>query len=188
MAALDPIHFESVYKLFPTLTLLQVTDACLYSTGATYREIGELRGVSSETIKKSLEAAQKRLSISGLQSLKVVFLSRLFIDLSLPISNPKCSDKVRADDFDLLLSDTRHFESLLPELPAKLVSIVLFYCSGYDMARISALTRKSADEVIKALEMAMARLKVETEHSLRQVTLARLIINLTLGSHKKKNQ
>lgn len=185
MAAMDPIHFEPVYKLFPSLTLLQATDVCLYSAGATYREIGELRGVSSETIKKSLEAAQKRLSILSLQSLKVVFLSRVFINLSLPAVARSNDEQLHTDDFNLTLRDIRHFDSLLPELPQKLVNYVLFYCSGYEVDKISVFTTGTEDDVRKGLETAMAKLKIGSYMSLQQLTLSRLIINLTLGSFKR---
>lgn len=185
MAAMDPIHFEPVYKLFPSLTLLQVTDVCLYSAGATYREIGELRGVSSETIKKSLEAAQKKLSIFTLQSLKVVFLSRVFINLSLPVNDRSSLEKLHTDDFNLTLLDVRLFDSLWPELPQNLVNYVLFYCSGYEVDKISALTMGAEEDVIKGLERAMTKLKVGSHLSLQHLSLSRLIINLTLVSFKR---
>lgn len=185
MAAVDPIHFESVYKLFPSLTLLQVTDVCLYSAGANYREIGDLRGVSSETIKKSLEAAQKRLSIFSLQSLKVVFLSRLFINLSLPSDRRSCNENLHADDFELMLSDLSYFYLILPELSPRLANFVLFYCAGYETDKISDITQQSESEVSKGLDVALTKLSVGSLHSLRQLTLARLIINLTLGSLKR---
>lgn len=185
MAAVDPIHFKTVYKLFPSLTLIQVTDVCLYSSGANYREIGDLRGVSSETIKKSLEAAQKRLSIFSLQSLKVVFLSRLFMSLSLPSVSRSCEENLYTDDFELTLTDLSHFYTMLPELSPRLVNLVLFHCAGYEVDKISAFTEKSENDVSNGLESAMTKLNVGSLHSLRQLTLARLIINLTLGNFKR---
>ncbi|ELD2083745.1 conjugal transfer protein [Enterobacter hormaechei] len=185
MAAMDPIHFEPVYKLFPSLTLLQATDVCLYSIGASYREIGEHRGVSSETIKKSLEAAQKKLSIFSLQSLKAVFLCRLFIKLSLPTGDRSSDEKIHTDDFDLTSSDIKHFYSVLPELSPKLLNYVLLFCSGYEMGKIGNLACRTEDDVRKGLEMAMGKLNVGSLQSLQQLTLARLILNLTLGSFKR---
>lgn len=178
MAAVDPIRLKPLYKLFPTLTALQITDTCLYSSGATYQDIGELRGVSRETVKRSLEAAQKRLEISSLQSLKVVFLNRFLICSFFrgQINFIENDNNMPAPPIETAWFEK--FKSLFPELSVKQLTYVFLYGTGLNTSRIAELDSQTENEVRKTLDTSLRRLSVSSLHSVRLLVLNRLMSSL----------
>ena len=177
MAAVDPIVYAQLCKLFPELTMLQVTDACLYSAGATYKETGELRGVSAETIKKSLEAARKRLDISNLQSLRLIFLSRVVLSFKLSRS------QLARDDFGLSktsLPEADSFDLLLPELSPKQAKCTFHFVEGLPADKSAERLGSTAEEIVKIVETVLSQLQVCSLNALRVFILSKLLINLAL--------
>lgn len=73
MAAVDPIVYAQLCKLFPALTSKQATNLCFYSMGASHQDISSLVEATPITIKKSLESVQKYFNASSLPELKTVF-------------------------------------------------------------------------------------------------------------------
>ncbi|MDI9280416.1 conjugal transfer protein [Pantoea sp. EABMAA-21] len=177
MAAVDPIVYAQLCKLFPELTLLQVTDTCLYSAGATYKETGELRGVSAETIKKSLEAARKRLEISNLQSLRLIFLSRVFLSFKLSLPH-LAKDNSRLSNAHL--SEVDNFISLLPELSLKQAKCVYQFAKGIPADIAAERLDSTPDEIMKMMETVLSRLQICSLNALRVFIFSKLLINLAL--------
>lgn len=85
MAAIDPIRYEPLCKLFPEMTQTQAINTSMYSAGSTHAEIAELRGISSNAVRQSLNAAQKNLGVTSSGELRTIFLTRLLIDMYLKI-------------------------------------------------------------------------------------------------------
>ena len=179
MAAVDPIVYAQLCKLFPKLTQIQVTDACLYSAGATYKEIGELRGVSPETIKKSLEAAQKRLDITNLPTLRMVFLSRVILCSR---SAQRNSDNSSPKAVSSTLLELDLFFPLVPELSLPQATYVFHYVSGLTFDLIADLLDASVDEIRKTLDSVLSKLQIPSLSSLRVFVLSKLLMSLTLVS------
>lgn len=177
MAAVDPIVYAQLCKLFPELTLLQVTDTCLYSAGATYKETGELRGVSAETVKKSLEATRKRLDINNLQSLRLIFLSRVIWSFTLSPSY------TIGDNFKLSKApppEVDNFISLLPELSLKQAECAYHFMRGLSADITADRLDSTANEIIKTMETVLGRLQICSLNALRVFIFSKLILNLTL--------
>lgn len=86
MAIVDPSEYEPFCKLFPELTDTQTINTCLYSSGATHKEIAELRRISANAVRQSLSAAQKNLGLFTSSELRSVFMTRLMIDMYLSIN------------------------------------------------------------------------------------------------------
>lgn len=177
MAAVDPIVYAQLCKLFPELTLLQVTDTCLYSAGATYKETGELRGVSAETIKKSLEAARKRLEINNLQSLRLIFFSRVILSFKL------LPHQVGRDNFKrskVELTEVDNFISLLPELSLKQAKCTYHFVKGLRADIAAERLGTTAEEIIKIMESVLSQLQIFSLNALRVFIFSKLLINLAL--------
>lgn len=83
MAAVDPSQFFPLRKFFPELTDIQLANVCLFCTGCSYNDISELRGVSLDSVKESLKIAQSNLGLHSSQTLRIVVLSRLFMNTAL---------------------------------------------------------------------------------------------------------
>lgn len=179
MAAVDPIVYAQLCKLFPKLTQIQVTDACLYASGATYKEIGELRGVSPETIKKSLEAAQKRLEIGNLQTLRMVFLSRIILGACSNTEQPETSSYVSFGSDHL---SAEALIRLVPELSLRQATYVFHFVCGFTLEFIADLVGLTADDIKNALDGALSALQIPSLSSLRIYVLSKLLINLSLVS------
>lgn len=179
MAAVDPIVYAQLCKYFPKLTQIQVTDACLYSAGATYKEIGELRGVSPETIKKSLEAAQKRLDIGNLQTLRMVFLSRVILCGG---KDHNHSENTVSASSSLSLLSADSFVPLVPELTLRQATYVFHFVCGLTVELIADLVGATAEDIRKAIESALGVLQIPSLSSLRIYILSKLLMNLTLVS------
>lgn len=175
MAAVDPIVYSKLCKLFPELTLLQVTDTCLYSSGATYKETGELRGVSAETIKKSLEAARKRLVINNLQSLRLVFLTRVILNCKLSLSYPG-NDGLKLSNG--VLSEIDNFTYLLPELSLNQAKCAFYFVKGLPLDTAAERLGSTTVEIMQTLETVLRRLQVLTLNALRVFLFSKLLINL----------
>lgn len=178
MAAVDPIVYAQLCKLFPNLTILQVADVCLYSAGATYKDIGQLRAVSPETVKKSLEAAQKRLCISNLQSLKVAFLCRLLFRQALSISSISNLNKDDLDSFAVTSEEIEKLRMIHPRLSLVQATCVLYFVCGLDINKISDEVGKNLSEVESAMTDALTVLNVPSLHSLRVMVLSEFFIKL----------
>ncbi|CDK23911.1 hypothetical protein LA637_p2039 (plasmid) [Erwinia amylovora LA637] len=178
MAAVDPIVYAQLCKLFPELTLLQVTDTCLYSAGATYKETGELRGVSAETIKKSLEAARKRLDINNLQSLRLIFLTRVIMSFMLSHTQ-EIGDNSKLSK--TLLSEVDNFISLLPELSLKQAECAYHFVKGLPADITAERLDSTPNEIVKTMEAVLGRLQICSLNALRVFILSKFIINLTLN-------
>lgn len=175
MAAVDPIVYSKLCKLFPELTLLQVTDTCLYSSGATYKETGELRGVSAETIKKSLEAARKRLVINNLQSLRLVFLTRVILNCKLSLLYP-VNDGLKLSRGDI--SEIDNFISLLPELSLNQAECAFYFVKGLPLDTAAERLGSTTIEIMQTLETVLRQLQILTLNALRVFLFSKLLINL----------
>lgn len=180
MAAVDPIVYAQLCKLFPKLTQLQVTDTCLYSAGATYKEIGELRGVSPETIKKSLEAARKRLEINNLQSLRLIFLSRVMLSFKSSVNHPL--ERHNPNPSSLVISELDHFVSLVPELSLTQAKCVFHFVRGLSVDLISSTLGAPVEQTTALMEAALSKLQVPSLNALRVFIFSKLLISLTLVS------
>lgn len=178
MAAVDPIVYAQLCKLFPELTQLQVTDTCLYSAGATYKETGELRGVSAETIKKSLEAARKRLDINNLQSLRLIFLSRVM--LSRKSASPHgVKDSLKLSNAHL--SEIDNFITLLPELSLNQAKCTYYFIKGLPTDMTAKRLGLTPEEIMKSIEAVLSKLEVCSLNALRVFIFSKLLINLALS-------
>ncbi|NWC64010.1 conjugal transfer protein [Cedecea sp. P7760] len=179
MAAVDPIVYSKLCKLFPELTQLQITDTCLYSAGATYKESGELRGVSPETIKKSLEAARRRLDINNLQSLRLIFLSRVVLNCN---TNSSCLGKNSFALSNSNLSELDHFITLVPELSFYQAKCVFYFVNGLTAHTTAEKLESTADEIMIILGAALNKLQVYSLNALRVLIFSKLLVNLALVS------
>ncbi|MFV9671378.1 helix-turn-helix transcriptional regulator [Pantoea sp. KXB25] len=177
MAAVDPIVYAQLCKLFPKLTQIQVTDACLYASGATYKEIGELRGVSPETIKKSLEAAQKRLEIGNLQTLRMVFLSRIILGGS--SNNTQFESSI---SFGSIPLSEEAFIPLVPELSLRQATYVFHFVCGLTFELIADVVGVATEDIRNAIDGALSALQIPSLSALRIYILSKLLINLVLVS------
>jgi len=178
VAAVDPIHFQSVYKIFPGLTLNQSTDMCIYSTGATYKDVGELRDVSPETIKKSLGGTRSKLELQTIQSTSTIFWGRFIVFLSMDAVNDPQLDK-KAPPSKRRLNFTR-LQTAFPELPRLVLEVVCHFTSGKGIGEISSILRTTEGEVESHLTSSLGLLNVQRLQSLRFIVMARLVENLTL--------
>jgi DNA-binding CsgD family transcriptional regulator len=172
MAAVDPIHFQSIYKIFPGLTLNQATDLCLNSTGATYRDVGELRGVSSETIKKSLEITKSKLELHSVQSANTVFWGRFIVMV--------CTFYGCKHNSGSLNPAFNRLQLVFPELTQFEIEAVCRYTSGNALSEISSVMKTSEESVESALNRSVITLNASKRESVRFIVISRLIENLTL--------
>lgn len=88
MAAIDPIQFSPLRKFFPELTEIQSVHVCmLVFGGISVDDIAELREVTSDTVKESLNSTQKRLGVSSMKLLRAIVISRVLMSISLYLYN-----------------------------------------------------------------------------------------------------
>ncbi|AVF38190.1 helix-turn-helix transcriptional regulator [Rahnella sikkimica] len=88
MAAIDPIQFSPLRKFFPELTEIQSVHVCmLVFGGISVEDIAELREVTSDTVKESLNSTQKRLGVSSMKLLRAIVISRVLMSISLYLYN-----------------------------------------------------------------------------------------------------
>lgn len=90
MAEIDPQQFAPLSKFFPELTPLQSSQVCmLVFCHLTVEELADFRGVSVNTVKESMCAAQKKLRVSSIKDLKVAVTNRVLMRLVLAIPEKK---------------------------------------------------------------------------------------------------
>lgn len=87
MAVIDPEHYAPFSTFFPELTHLQSKQVCLLAFNhLTVEELAEFRGVSVNTVRESMSAAQKKLRVNSIKDLKIVVTLRVLEKLGLAIS------------------------------------------------------------------------------------------------------
>lgn len=89
MANMDPIDYAPLCKLFPELTKNQIVNICLYTSGATHKQIAQIRDVSQDAVRQSFSSAQKRLRVVSSSELRSVFMARLIIDMYMSVNTQK---------------------------------------------------------------------------------------------------
>ncbi|PVZ84147.1 transcriptional regulator [Serratia sp. S1B] len=77
MASVESKEFAQYNKIFPELTPTQSITSIMFSMGLPITTISELRGVSDDTVRKSLQEARQKLDLSNISSLRGVVQVRL---------------------------------------------------------------------------------------------------------------
>lgn len=86
MAAVDPSQFLPLRKFFPELTELQSVHVCMLAFGnISLEDLAELRDVAPDTVKESMNSAQKKLGVSSMKLLRTVVISRVLVSISLSL-------------------------------------------------------------------------------------------------------
>lgn len=86
MAAVDPSQFLPLRKFFPELTELQSVHVCMLVFGnISLEDLAELRDVATDTVKESMNSAQKKLGVSSMKLLRTIVISRVLVSISLSL-------------------------------------------------------------------------------------------------------
>ncbi|SFF37598.1 hypothetical protein SAMN03159428_04890 [Kosakonia radicincitans] len=177
MAAVDPIHFTNAINLFSQLSETQSLNCYLFATGANYQEISELRGKSPVSIKKTLEKAQSNLELFSVQSIRLVFLTRIMFNTFYLI---RCGKKRGGD----LRTDIEHFGicsrddgtsiRLFPELDIGQSLFMCMFCSGEKSTDLCEGFGLNQNQIQREIDTIQKRLNINSLQTLRIVVLARL--------------
>ena len=174
MAAVDPIVYAQLCKLFPALTPKQATNLCFYSSGANHQDISTLLEATPITIKKSLESVQKYVNASSLPDLRTVFWAGFTfrqICIKYSIDREKFIDSYHADALCAL-------KPVFPELNKNQLSGAVLYSIGFSAADIAIKCRFSKVQIEQFITEAMVALGAGTENLLRLLITSRFITDL----------
>jgi len=170
MAAVDPIVFNPVRKLFPALTAKQVTNSCLYSLGANYSETAFLQELSPTAVRRSLELTQKNLKTPTLPLIKNVFWSQFILR--------QIMLKYHLDDVDepsafLCLSH------LFPKLSNDEILCCVLMSGGYSRGHLMNILKRPIDSIDNLITNAIVRLEAGNEFLLKVLVTSYLLIDLS---------
>ncbi len=170
MAAVDPIVYARLCKLFPTLTVKQAINSCYYSLGANYAEASLLQDVSSTAVRRSLELTQKNLGANSMPGIKPVFWSGFILRLT---CNKYSLHKANsANSFSCL-------SSIFKELNLSELSCAVLLSGGRSKELISLTLNISLDAVNKIIDVALQKMKVDSEFLLSILVISRLMDDLS---------
>lgn len=169
MAAVDPIVFTPLRKLFPVLTVKQVTNACFYSLGANYSEAALLQELSPTAVRRSLELTQKNLKTPTLPIVKNVFWSQFILRQTLL--------KYRLDD----VGESYAFQCLSHLFP-KLSDDEIFCCvllsGGHSREQLICRLKRPLDSINSLISNAIVKLDTGNEFLLKILVTSYLLIDL----------
>ncbi|QCT18898.1 MarR family transcriptional regulator [Jejubacter calystegiae] len=83
MDILNNNNLNRFHKLFPELTPWQLEIIILYSSGLTQKEISEIKKISRQAVSKALNSCKNIYHLGNLESIRCVFLARLFSSFSI---------------------------------------------------------------------------------------------------------
>ncbi|MBY4841293.1 hypothetical protein [Pantoea sp. DY-5] len=170
MAAVDPIVFNPVRKLFPALTVKQVTNSCLYSLGANYSETAFLQELSPTAVRRSLELTQKNLKTPTLPHVKNVFWSQFILHQIL--LKYHLYDECEPCAF-LCLSH------LFPKLSNDEIVCCVLLSGGHSREHIMNILKKPLDSINNLIANAIVRLEAGNEFLLKVFVTSYLVIDLS---------
>ena len=170
MAAVDPIVFNPVRKLFPALTVKQVTNSCFYSLGANYSETAFLQELSPTAVRRSLELTQKNLKTPTLPLVKNVFwsqfvLRQVVLKYHLSDVGEPCAFMCLSHPFPKLSSD-------------EIVCCVLL-SGGHSREHLMNILKRPLDSINNLIANAIARLEAGSEFLLKVLVTSYLVIDLS---------
>ncbi|MEQ9928020.1 helix-turn-helix transcriptional regulator [Pectobacterium parvum] len=170
MAAVDPIAYNSLCKLFHSLTAKQATNCCLYSLGANYSETAFLQELSSTAVRRSLELTQRNLSANTLPEIKTIFWS-VFVVRQI-FNKYRLQDAQSLESFSCLAP-------LFPELTISEITCSVLLSGGYSKGHIAGTLKISDDTVNQFIEKTVSKLNVDSTLLLQILIISRLIVDLS---------
>ncbi|WP_455865268.1 hypothetical protein [Pantoea agglomerans] len=173
MAAVDPIVYAQLCKLFPFLTPRQATNCCFYSLGINHQDISTLVGTSPIAVKKSIESSQKYFQTDSLPELKTVFWTRFTyrqICMKYHIGDNQ-SGIVSSDAF-------KPIHHIFPELNRKQIFCVIHNCAGFAISDISQHSNVSVSDLEIYLREGMKLLEATTHSLLQVLVTSRFVLDL----------
>lgn len=173
MAAVDPIVYARLCKLFPVLTPRQATNCCFYSLGTNHQDISTLLGASPIAVKKSLESSQKYFKTDSLPELKTVFWTRFtYRQICLKYH-------IGGDQFGIVSSDAfKPLNHIFPELNRKQIFCVIHNCAGFSTSDISLQSNVSVSDIEIYLREGMKLLEATTQSLLMVLVTSRFVLDL----------
>lgn len=173
MAAVDPIVYAQLCKLFPVLTPKQATNCCFYSLGANHQDISTLLGATPIAVKKSLESSQKYFKAESLPELKTVFWTR-FTYWQICRKYQVGDDRLGI----LSLDACKPLRHIFPELNRNQLYSVIHNCAGFPVDDIAEQSKASASDIELYLREAMKLLEATTQSLLRGLVTSRFVLDL----------
>lgn len=79
MAIMDITHLEVLRNVFPELTKVQLETMILFSSGFLIKEIAGHRGISVQSVAKTLSECNKKYDVNTAESLRNIFIIRLLV-------------------------------------------------------------------------------------------------------------
>ncbi|WP_413676666.1 hypothetical protein [Pantoea dispersa] len=174
MAAVDPIVFAQLCKLFPALTSKQATNLCFYSMGASHKDISSLAEATPITIKKSLESVQKYFNASSLPELKTVFWAGFAfrqVCNKYAIDGERFLKFYQPDALSVLMP-------VFPELDKHQLTGAVLHAIGYSAAEIAAKSSFTLMQTNQILSEAIGGLGAGSGLLLRILITSRFINDL----------
>ena len=170
MAAVDPIAYNSLCKLFPALTAKQVTNTCFYSLGANYSETATLQELSPAAVRRSLELTQKNLKALTLPNVKTIFWSR-FVLRQIWIKY-HLHDVKDAFSFSCL-------SHIFPKLTNEQIACCVLLSGGHSRDYLMSFMNRSSEIINQLINGSISRLEVGTEFMLKIYVTSCCIIDLS---------
>jgi hypothetical protein len=185
VAAVDPIHFAHLRKVFPSLSDVQTCYSMISSTGATHNDIAELTGKSSVTIKKTLVKAQQNIGALTPQTMRFTVLSKvlLCVFVSISIGKPLTTslpEVFLTEKSDGYISDK--IGQLFPELTYREVKICCLYSAGEDQHAITSKFNISDTYFKQKIDEIILKLDLKSVKSMQILVTNRLLMSLALLS------
>lgn len=170
MAAVDPIGYAQLCKLFPALTAKQVTNSCFYSLGANYSEAASLQNLKATAVRRSLELTQKNLGASAMPGIRNIFWC-VFIVRQI-INKYRLHDAQTADAFMCL-------ESIFTELNTSEIACAVLTAGGYTIGHIGKILRAPDEAIYQLIDRCIVKLNVESAFFLKLLIVSRLMVDLS---------
>lgn len=81
MVIIDPIHMDTLRKLFPELSEKKLEIVVLYAYGMTKKEIAAYKEIHERSVLRALSEAGKDFGASNAESIRLIVFTRLIFNL-----------------------------------------------------------------------------------------------------------